>query len=105
MTLQAVYEDSESIHLVMELCSGGWLLDEMAREGWYTEHRAANLLKELTLTIKYCHEMSIIHCNIKPENIFLTTAGKMKLANFGLAMQQTSKVIILEAKRSGPRPA
>lgn len=88
VTLQAVYEDSESFHLVMELCSGGRLLDEMAREGGrYTEHRAANLLKELILVIKYCHEMGVVHRDIKPENILLTTAGKVKLADFGLAMR------------------
>lgn len=38
VTLQAVYEDAESLHLVMELCSGGRLIDEMSRNGCYAEH-------------------------------------------------------------------
>ncbi|KAK9266506.1 hypothetical protein L1049_012561 [Liquidambar formosana] len=33
VTLKAVYEDSESFHLVMELCSGGRLLDQMVGKG------------------------------------------------------------------------
>ncbi|KAK9110966.1 hypothetical protein Scep_018485 [Stephania cephalantha] len=85
VTLKAVYEDSENFHLVMELCSGGRLLDQMAKERRYSENRAANIIKELILVIKYCHEMGVVHRDIKPENILLTASGKMKLADFGLA--------------------
>ncbi|KAK4476919.1 hypothetical protein RD792_016086 [Penstemon davidsonii] len=87
VTLKAVYEDAESFHLVMELCSGGRLLDQMAKEGVYTEHKAANVIKELMLAIKYCHEMGVVHRDIKPENILLTPTGQMKLADFGLAVR------------------
>ncbi|XP_059648006.1 serine/threonine-protein kinase PEPKR2-like [Cornus florida] len=85
--LKAVYEDANLFHLVMELCSGGRLLDQMAREGRYSEQRAANVLKELILVIKYCHDMGVVHRDIKPENILLTTSGQMKLADFGLAVR------------------
>lgn len=87
VTLKAVFEDSESFHLVMELCSGGRLIDEMVREGRYSEQRVAVLMKELVSVIKYCHEMGVAHRDIKPENILLTTAGKIKLADFGLAIR------------------
>ncbi|KAL4614896.1 hypothetical protein ACB092_07G085900 [Castanea dentata] len=87
VTIKAVYEDMESFYLVMEFCSGGRLLDGMAREGQYSEHRAANVLKELILVIKYCHDMGVVHRDIKPENILLTSSGQMKLADFGLAMR------------------
>ncbi|XAR48525.1 Non-specific serine/threonine protein kinase [Bertholletia excelsa] len=85
VTLEAVYEDSDCFHLVMELCSGGRLIDQMAKEVQYSEHRAANIFKELMLVIKYCHEMGVVHRDIKPENILLTSSGKIKLADFGLA--------------------
>lgn len=65
VTLQAVYEDAESLHLVMELCSGGRLIDEMSRNGCYSEHQAAKLIKELIMVIKYCHEMGVIHRDIR----------------------------------------
>ncbi|PIM97928.1 Ca2+/calmodulin-dependent protein kinase, EF-Hand protein superfamily [Handroanthus impetiginosus] len=87
VTLKAVYEDTESFHLVMELCSGGRLLDQMAREGIYSEQKAANIIKELMLAIRYCHEMGVVHRDIKPENILLTSSGQMKLADFGLAVR------------------
>lgn len=87
VTLQAVYEDAESLHLVMELCSGGRLIDEMSRNGCYSEHQAAKLIKELIMVIKYCHEMGVIHRDIKPENILRTSTGRLKLADFGLSMR------------------
>lgn len=87
VTLQAVYEDAESLHLVMELCSGGRLIDEMSRNGCYSEQQAAKLIKELIMVIKYCHEMGVIHRDIKPENILRTSTGQLKLADFGLSMR------------------
>ncbi|XP_009799832.1 serine/threonine-protein kinase PEPKR2 [Nicotiana sylvestris] len=87
VTLQSVYEDGESFHLVMELCSGGRLIDRMTKEGRFSEHKAANIFKDLMMVIQYCHDMGVVHRDIKPENILLTASGKIKLADFGLAMR------------------
>ncbi|KAF3653086.1 Serine/threonine-protein kinase PEPKR2 [Capsicum baccatum] len=87
VTLKAVYEDAESFYLVMELCSGGRLLDQMARIGRYPEQQAANVIKDLMLVIRYCHEMGVVHRDIKPENVLLTTSGQVKVSDFGLAVR------------------
>ncbi|XP_078433000.1 phosphoenolpyruvate carboxylase-related kinase 2 [Wolffia australiana] len=89
VTLMKVYDDSDSVHLIMELCSGGRLLDHIAREEMHSEQKAAQLMKELVLVIKYCHDMGVIHRDVKPENILLTASGRMKLADFGLAVRVT----------------
>ncbi|KAG5122471.1 hypothetical protein JHK84_040811 [Glycine max] len=86
VTLEAVYEDDERWHLVMELCSGGRLVDRM-KEGPCSEHVAAGVLKEVMLVVKYCHDMGVVHRDIKPENVLLTGSGKIKLADFGLAIR------------------
>ncbi|RAL47051.1 hypothetical protein DM860_017092 [Cuscuta australis] len=85
--LEAVYEEEDRFHLVMELCGGGRLIDDMAKVGPYSEQRAANIFKDLMMVVKYCHDMGVVHRDIKPENILLTTSGKIKLADFGLAMR------------------
>ena len=51
MTLQAVYEEAECFHLVMELCSRGQLIDRMVKEGRYSEQWATNTLKEVMLVL------------------------------------------------------
>ncbi|WVZ65255.1 hypothetical protein U9M48_014651 [Paspalum notatum var. saurae] len=90
VTLRAVFEDADCFYLVMELCGGGRLLDEIAREGKFSEQRAAIVIKDLMAVLKYCHEMGVVHRDIKPENILLTKAGKVKLADFGLAARVTN---------------
>ncbi|KAH9756379.1 serine/threonine-protein kinase PEPKR2 [Citrus sinensis] len=87
VTLHSVYEEADCFHLVMELCSGGRLIDQMVEVGQYSEQRAANIFKDVMWVIKYCHDMGVVHRDIKPENILLTTSGKIKLADFGLAMR------------------
>ncbi|KAG0489421.1 hypothetical protein HPP92_008232 [Vanilla planifolia] len=62
----------------------------MVKEGRFSEQRAANLLRDLVLVIKYCHDMGVVHRDIKPENILLTVTGKLKLADFGLAVRVAS---------------
>ncbi len=42
--LQGVFEDDENIHLVMELCSGGGILDRM-KDGTLTEARVADIMR------------------------------------------------------------
>ncbi|GJY32424.1 serine/threonine-protein kinase PEPKR2-like protein [Tanacetum coccineum] len=85
VTLKAVYEDAQYFHLVTELCSGGRLLDQMRKDGVFSEQKDATLIKELMLVLKFCHEMGIIHHDVKPQNILLSSSGSIKLAGFGMA--------------------
>ncbi|KAJ6370308.1 hypothetical protein OIU76_028559 [Salix suchowensis] len=83
VTLKNVYEDLESFYLVMELCPERRLLDKMA----VSRAQSANILKEVVSVIKYCHDMGVVHRDIKTENILLATSGQMKLEDFGLAVE------------------
>ncbi|AQK79302.1 hypothetical protein ZEAMMB73_Zm00001d035575 [Zea mays] len=60
---------------------------EVVREGKLSERRAANVIKELMVVLKYCHEMGIVHRDVKPENVLLTRSRRLKLADFGLAVR------------------
>lgn len=50
VTLNAIHEDASSQYLVMELCSRGRLIDDMSKNGCYSQHQAAELIKNLTAT-------------------------------------------------------
>ncbi|KAF9590781.1 hypothetical protein IFM89_038373 [Coptis chinensis] len=60
VTLNAVYEDADCLHLVMELCSGGDLFEKVVKKGWCSESKSALILKRVDIR-------------------------KLKLADFGLA--------------------
>ncbi|KAG2609102.1 calcium-dependent protein kinase 17-like [Panicum virgatum] len=86
--LKAVYEDEDSVHLVMELCAGGELFHRLEERGCFSEHEAAVLFRYLMEVVAHCHSKGIVHRDLKPENILLVSkspSSPIKLADFGLA--------------------
>ena len=77
------FEDEDFLHLVMEFCEGGTLLD-LIDSGQMTEERATFILTELACALAHIHnECNTIHRDLKPENIFLDTNGHVRLGDFG----------------------
>ena len=86
--LKAVYEDENYVHLVMELCAGGELFQQLEKHGRFSEAEARVLFKHLMQVVLYCHENGVVHRDLKPENILLvskSSSSPIKLADFGLA--------------------
>ncbi|KAH9624233.1 hypothetical protein KSS87_004976 [Heliosperma pusillum] len=86
--LKAVYEEEDSVHLVMELCAGGELFHQLEKNGRYSEIQAKTLFRHLMQVVLYCHDNGVVHRDLKPENILLATrasSSPIKLADFGLA--------------------
>jgi calcium-dependent protein kinase len=86
--LYSTYEDRKYLHLVMELCSGGSLMDRLATEGVYSEKEAADIMQKLFSGVLHLHSSFICHRDIKPENILFPIAhdySEVKIADFGMA--------------------
>jgi tRNA A-37 threonylcarbamoyl transferase component Bud32 len=83
------FETDMHLYLVMELLSGGDLLQCILEGGCFSEAMARRLFRELCDAVKYLHVNSIVHRDLKPENILLTTKDRrnmsLKIADFGLA--------------------
>ena len=60
------------IHLVLEVVSGGELLDRLIEKSKYTEREARDVCKIVMEAVDYCHEHKIAHRDLKPENLLLT---------------------------------
>ncbi|CAI7738493.1 unnamed protein product, partial [Closterium sp. NIES-53] len=84
--LQSVHEDPESMHLVMDYCDGGELYEAVEQHGRFPEKEAARVFKQLVSAVAYCHSQGVMHRDVKPENILLSTSASVKLADFGLAV-------------------
>ena len=85
-------ETHEKIYLVMELCTGGHLLDRRRRadEFAYPERIACSLVRSMLRAVRCIHENGIIHRDLKLENFLFTTdstSSELKMIDFGLAMR------------------
>ena len=70
--------------IVMELIEGETLSQMMAR-GPMAPGVALSILDELLDAVGYAHSQGVIHRDIKPDNVFITSSGKVKLGDFGIA--------------------
>ena len=73
----------------MEYIRGGRLTDYMKEKKFnFTEKRAAEIINQIALGVKYLHKYGIIHRDLKHDNIMLTEAsdkGQIKIMDFGLS--------------------
>ena len=72
------------VFLVMELLEGK-TLDIHAEKGlvW---RESVNLAIQATRALEAAHNAGVVHRDLKPQNLFLTTEGDLKLLDFGVAM-------------------
>jgi eukaryotic-like serine/threonine-protein kinase len=78
------FEDSDKPGLVMELVEGPTLADRL-RGGPMPVDEGLSIAKQICEALEYAHERGIIHRDVKPANIKVTTDGTVKLLDFGLA--------------------
>ena len=81
------FETDKYFCIVMENISGGNLLNAINKMSKFTEPMAKNIFKQLILTLKYLHNMNIVHRDIKPDNILLELDNTIKLCDFGVSKQ------------------
>ncbi|KAF7148493.1 hypothetical protein RHSIM_Rhsim03G0018600 [Rhododendron simsii] len=89
VSLKDTYEDDTAVHLVMELCEGGELLDRIVARGHYTERAAAVVTKTIVEVIVMCHKHGVMHRDLKPENFLFankTETAALKAIDFGFSV-------------------
>ncbi|KAG1705158.1 hypothetical protein DVH05_004092 [Phytophthora capsici] len=86
MRLYEVIEDDAKCYLVTELAEGGDLFDRIVKQGKFPEKEAQKVTAALVEALHYCHTNSVIHRDVKPENVLLS-GDDVKLCDFGFARQ------------------
>ncbi len=72
-------------YMVMELCTGGSLADQLDQRGPLHHEQVRDLGVKLADALAAAHQEGVLHRDIKPGNILVDRYGTPKLADFGLA--------------------
>lgn len=84
----SIGDDAGSPYFVMEFVEGESLSARLKREGKLPVDEARRMIAETCEGLRLAHHKGVIHRDIKPGNLMLTTHGKVKVADFGIAMVQ-----------------
>jgi serine/threonine protein kinase len=71
--LYDLHRDETNYYLCMELVEGGELLQHLIDYGPYSEEIASYYMRQFAEAIYYIHTVGLIHADLKPENLLLTT--------------------------------
>jgi 5'-AMP-activated protein kinase catalytic alpha subunit len=86
--MEEVMQTSQAMYLVLELVTGGELLQEIQAAGRLSEDVARKYFQQLIMGVRYCHQLGIAHRDLKPENLLLDGQGNLKISDFGLSNVQ-----------------
>ena len=78
-------EDGGRQYIAMEYVPGGTLRELLARRGPLPEAEALRIAAEVADALAYAHARGLVHRDVKPHNILLTSSGHVKVADFGIA--------------------
>ena len=77
--------------MVMDLCKGGELFDEVENLGCISELDVIDIIRQVLDLLSYLHSKNIMHRDIKMENILLKHGGnnydQIILVDFGSALK------------------
>lgn len=83
--LRAVFQDENSVYLLMDYVEGGELFSHLRRDHKFALPVYQFFALELCCVLYHLHQLNIIFRDLKPENILLTRAGHIRLWDFSLA--------------------
>jgi TolB-like protein len=100
--VHSVNVDGQRLYVLME-CLEGKSLDALLNEefgrGMSFSH-AWPIIEDVAAALGNAHDHNVIHSDIKPANVFVTTSGRTKLLDFGIARVSRGPLLLA---RSGPR--
>ncbi len=82
-----IKQNSKLIFLILEYCESGELMTKIENKSLSLPDTVF-LFFQLVKALEYLHERNIVHRDIKPQNILLTSNNILKLSDFGLSIIQ-----------------
>jgi hypothetical protein len=84
-TIYELFEHDDDLLIVMEFVLGETLESFTARVGPLDPAQAVFIVDRVLSALAHTHRAGIVHCDIKPANVMVTTEGAVKTMDFGTA--------------------
>ena len=83
--------DGDRAYIVMELVDGGSLLDRVKSGGALPPNLALRVTIDMLDALDVAHKRGVVHRDIKPHNILLSSDGNLRITDFGIARMGKDK--------------
>ncbi len=85
---------SEGVHyLIMEYIEGRTLKEVIQKQGSLSMEVSLDYVSQILSGLAHAHAYGVIHRDIKPQNIMVTNDNRVKIMDFGLALNMTDSTI------------
>jgi serine/threonine-protein kinase len=94
VTTYEVGQDGDRPYLVMELVEEP-TLKELIRVGIpFSIGQALDIVIQICTAVGYAHRLGLVHGDIKPQNVFVSADGRVKVADFGIACALSAAPVV-----------
>jgi serine/threonine protein kinase len=84
-------ESKSRMYLAMEYAEGSSLRAVIDRGKRLPVEEAIDIVRQICRALVYMHQNGVVHRDLKPENVLITEDGKVKLIDFGIAMDEAAR--------------
>lgn len=85
-------ETSDIAYIVMEFVDGPSVKSLLDKQERFAMADTVRLMSDLLTGLKFSHDRGVVHRDVKPANVMLTSDGQGKIADFGIARIESSSM-------------